>query len=251
MATPHVTGTAALYLDANQSAMPAQVASALTSNATANLVTSPGGGSPNLLLYAGFVGAGTQPPQPVAPGAPGGLIATAGGASVTLSWTPPSVGTPTPTYNIYRGTVSDQETTTVATGVAATSYVDNNPPLAIGTTYYYKVSATNSLGEGPLSAEVSATPLAIPPPPAPTLTASQPFFIFSGVQLSWTSIAGATEYRIYRSTTSKGEVLYAIGNGTSVRDTGTTRGIRYYYQVTAVVGGVESPRSNESSAVAR
>ncbi len=98
---------------------------------------------------------------------------------------------------------------------------------------------------------MSATPLAIPPPPAPTLTASQPFFIFSGVQLSWTAVSGATEYRIYRSTTSKGEVLYAIGNGTSVRDTGTTRGVRYYYQVTAVVGGVESPRSNESSAVAR
>ncbi len=56
MATPHVAGTAALYLSVNPSATPAQVASALTSNATANLVTSPGTGSPNRLLYAAFIG---------------------------------------------------------------------------------------------------------------------------------------------------------------------------------------------------
>src|SRR3954467_15626606 len=58
MATPHVTGSAALYLAANPSATPSQVASALTSNATAGAVKSPGSGSPNKLLYVGFIGGG-------------------------------------------------------------------------------------------------------------------------------------------------------------------------------------------------
>ncbi|MBM7075908.1 S8 family peptidase [Micromonospora humida] len=51
MASPHVAGAAALVLSANPSYTPAQVASSLTSSATPNVVTSPGSGSPNRLLY--------------------------------------------------------------------------------------------------------------------------------------------------------------------------------------------------------
>jgi subtilisin family serine protease len=67
MATPHVAGAAALYLQGNAGAAPSAVASALTSNATANHVTNPGSGSPNKLLYTGFIGGGggggNQPPS--------------------------------------------------------------------------------------------------------------------------------------------------------------------------------------------
>ncbi|KUL30628.1 S8 family peptidase [Streptomyces regalis] len=62
MATPHVAGAAALYLAANPSATPSQVSSALTSAATTGVVTSPGTGSPNRLLYVG--GGTTTPPGP-------------------------------------------------------------------------------------------------------------------------------------------------------------------------------------------
>ncbi|MGH3350321.1 MAG: S8 family peptidase [Nocardioides sp.] len=50
MATPHVAGAAALFLEANPSATPADVASGLTGAATPDVVTNPGTGSPNLLL---------------------------------------------------------------------------------------------------------------------------------------------------------------------------------------------------------
>lgn len=53
MATPHVVGVAALYLQSNPAALPAAVRNALVANATAK-VTSPGTGSPNILLYAIF-----------------------------------------------------------------------------------------------------------------------------------------------------------------------------------------------------
>ncbi len=73
MATPHVVGAAALILAANPSYTPAQVATALINNSTANVITSPGTGSPNRLLYT----------------APGGTTPT----PTPTTTTPPPTGT--------------------------------------------------------------------------------------------------------------------------------------------------------------
>eukprot|EP00741_Cyanophora_paradoxa_P008385 tig00001304_g8112.t1 len=54
MATPHVSGVAALYLSANPAAKPAEVTYALKNVATKNAVINAGTGSPNLLLYSSF-----------------------------------------------------------------------------------------------------------------------------------------------------------------------------------------------------
>ena len=62
MAAPHVAGAAALYLQVNPTATPAQVQSALVSNATPNVITSIGPATPNLLLYTLFISAGPTPP---------------------------------------------------------------------------------------------------------------------------------------------------------------------------------------------
>ncbi|WP_455353330.1 S8 family peptidase [Streptomyces sp. SYSU K217416] len=64
MAAPHVAGAAALYLSANPTATPAQVQTALKDNATKGKLTGIGTGSPNNLLYTGFIGGGTTPPTP-------------------------------------------------------------------------------------------------------------------------------------------------------------------------------------------
>ncbi|HWS33474.1 MAG TPA: S8 family peptidase [Actinoplanes sp.] len=53
MAAPHVAGAAALYLANHPSDTPAQVHAAIVNNATTGVVTSPGTGSPNRLLYTG------------------------------------------------------------------------------------------------------------------------------------------------------------------------------------------------------
>ena len=57
MASPHVAGVAGLYLEQNPSATPAQVAKLLTDSASINKVGSPGSGTPNRLLYEGFLNA--------------------------------------------------------------------------------------------------------------------------------------------------------------------------------------------------
>ncbi|MFI9550221.1 S8 family peptidase [Nonomuraea endophytica] len=56
MAAPHIAGAAALYLSAYPSASPDQVVRALVDNATPDVVRGPGAGSPNKLLYTGFLG---------------------------------------------------------------------------------------------------------------------------------------------------------------------------------------------------
>lgn len=58
MASPHVAGAAALYLEGAPTATPATVGNAIISNSTANKVTSAGTGSPNRLLYTLAFGSG-------------------------------------------------------------------------------------------------------------------------------------------------------------------------------------------------
>src|SRR5690606_15326210 len=52
MATPHVTGIAAMYLSAHPSAPPAEVANVIASRATPGVITGLDANSPNLLAYS-------------------------------------------------------------------------------------------------------------------------------------------------------------------------------------------------------
>jgi fibronectin type 3 domain-containing protein len=199
--------------------------------------------------------ASATPSAPVAtpPGAPTGLAATGADGQVALTWTAPASngGSAITGYKIYRGTVAGGETYT-GISVAGTSYT--NTGLTNGTTYYFKVSAVNAVGESSLSTEASATPATVPSPPL-SLTATQAKG--KGVVLSWaapTSSGGLaiTGYRIYRSTAAGSEVFFvSVGNVLTYKDTATTKGVRYYYTVTAVNALGESPRSSEASAVAK
>lgn len=55
MASPHVAGVAALVLQGDATASPATVTAALVNNASLNKVSSAGSGSPNRLLFSGFI----------------------------------------------------------------------------------------------------------------------------------------------------------------------------------------------------
>jgi CSLREA domain-containing protein len=101
----------------------------------------------------------TSPPSPTAPGAPNLTSATGADGSVSLQWSAPGSdgGAPITNYNIYRGTASGNETLLTQVG-SVTTYTDS--AVTNGTTYYYKVSAVNSVGEGAASNERSATPVA-------------------------------------------------------------------------------------------
>jgi hypothetical protein len=85
--------------------------------------------------------------------APTNLTASSGNNRVTLSWTSGAVGITG--YAVKRSTTSGGPYTSIAT-LFGTAYADNS--VLNGTTYYYVVSAMNSLGDGTNSLEVSANP---------------------------------------------------------------------------------------------
>jgi subtilisin family serine protease len=64
MASPHVAGVAALYLSANPSATPAQVASAIVGGATPNVISGVTAGTGNLLLNSNIIGSAPAPAPP-------------------------------------------------------------------------------------------------------------------------------------------------------------------------------------------
>lgn len=61
MASPHVAGAAALYLEGAPSAAPARVSRVLLDSASVNKITNPSPGTPNRLLYTGFLNPNGNP----------------------------------------------------------------------------------------------------------------------------------------------------------------------------------------------
>ncbi|WP_244237029.1 S8 family peptidase [Corallococcus llansteffanensis] len=61
MATPHVTGVVALFLEAHPTSAPQEVSTAMTGNATPDKVANPGHCSPNRMAYSGFIAPSRAP----------------------------------------------------------------------------------------------------------------------------------------------------------------------------------------------
>ncbi len=107
MATPHVVGVAALYLQGNTGASPATVSNAITSTATTGQLTSIGTGSPNRLLYSLLTTGGQPPPPPPPPppagcGLPNSFTGTLSGTGASVTY-PGGTSYTTTTSGLHRG----------------------------------------------------------------------------------------------------------------------------------------------------
>jgi titin len=93
---------------------------------------------------------------------PQNIHAEAGDGYVKISWEAPTLdgGSTISNYTIYRGTTTGGETFLAEIGVV---FYFNDTDVINGQTYYYRVSAINSVGEGALSVEVNGTPDNQPP----------------------------------------------------------------------------------------
>ena len=180
------------------------------------------------------------------PGEPLNLIASEGNEEITITWSQPSDdgGSPISNYRIFRGTSSGEEIFLLDVGVVLT-YVDNG--LVNGQMYYYRVSAENSMGQGPKSNVANAMPGFVPGPP--TGLAAHPSN--SKINLVWsppTDTGGLSilNYRIYRGLAS-GELtlLETVGNVLNYTDTNLTNGVMHFYKVSAANGVGEGPLSEE------
>ena len=234
MATPHVAGAAALYLQANPTATPAAVQSALKSNGTPSKISGVPAGTVNLLLYSLIV-AGPPPPAPNAPT----LSSPANGAigvstNPTLSW---NASTGADSYGVQVS--SDPGFTTLVynqTGITTTS--TNVTGLTGNTVYYWRVNATNTGGTSSWSGSFSFTTTAGSPPLAPTLSspASGTTNVSRTPTLTWNASSGATSYRVQVSTDPGfATFIYNQANiaTTSTTVTGLGSRVTYYWRVNA------------------
>ena len=99
----------------------------------------------------------STPTVPTAPAAPSNLTARLSGTSASLAWTP--AGTNQTAFTVQRSTDGTNFATLTATLAAtATGYTD---PAALtpGTTYTYRVLATNGIGTSPASNTAAVTPV--------------------------------------------------------------------------------------------
>jgi fibronectin type 3 domain-containing protein len=185
----------------------------------------------------------TPDPTITTPNVPTGLTAAAGNAQVALTWSASTTGATS--YHVKRATKSGGPYTQIAAPTSA-SYTDAS--LTNGTTYYYVVSALDSAGESPNSAQVSATPVASATvPAAPTgLSGSAGS---AQVSLTWAATTGATSYHVKRATQNGGPYTQiAAPTSASYIDTSLTNGTTYYYVVSALNSNGESTNSAQVAA---
>ena len=176
---------------------------------------------------------GQNPPLTV-PTEPIGLSASGTLDKITISWSEPASngGSDILQYNVYRGTASGSLSPRATVPANARAFQDTE--VVTGTRYYYRVTATNAVGEGAASAEVSAqlaTPTQPNPPSAPrNLVASGgngAIFVEWAVPAS-NGGASIQAYSVYR-----GGVFVANATDTNFYDDGLQNGQAYCYNVTA------------------
>jgi len=172
------------------------------------------------------------------PDKPRNVYAVSSNNGISIDWSPVSNATG---YYIYRSEGSSGSYKKI--GISATaSYIDNN--IQLGTTYYYEVSAYNGSVESQRSDyKVVSTQLSAPIGVMAIINSA------GEVTISWSSVAGATGYRIYRSTSSSGNYT-SIGSSATTLYTDETvvAGATYYYKVVAYNSSSESLQSSTAFA---
>lgn len=163
--------------------------------------------------------------QPIAI-APTVSLGTVTSSAIVVNWTavPGASG-----YTVIRG---DTEIPINGTG---TSYTDSG--LTQFTRYCYAVSARNSCGSGPLSAETCAS-TACSTLARPALSLG--WYTATSITLGWSTVEGATSYKLVRNGT-----LILIGTSRSWTDSALQPSTRYCYSVTATNECSDSAASNE------
>jgi subtilisin family serine protease len=251
MASPHVTGTAALLLGENSSLTPDQVRGYLES--TARERGAPGwdpnygwGALDSAGALASMLGVPKPTPTPV-PGldAPTNLTAIAASSSrINLTWT--DNATAETGYRIERSADGLNFSQIAVLPANNTSYP--NQGLPADTTYHYRVQAYGPALQSPYSNVESATTQHAPAAPS-NLTATA--VSSSKITLAWTDNAtNEVGFKIERSTdgASFSQVGVVNANKQTFSQLNLPAGTTYFYRVRAYEGPNHSAFSNVASA---
>jgi len=170
--------------------------------------------------------------------------AIADATSIKVSWSsvPTAAG-----YNVYYITEEDEELIKAGT-TDGTSYTHTE--LTAETPYWYFVTAVNDYGESDYS---DYKAVAIVKPDAPAVVEAVATSS-STIDIRWSSVSGATSYKVYYNTTGASGAKSSWDNNTYTKTScgvnGTNGNTTYYFFVTAVntlgesdyaIGSVKTP----------
>ncbi|MDD1649702.1 MAG: S8 family serine peptidase, partial [Methylococcaceae bacterium] len=193
MAAPHVSGAAALLMAANHAASPADVANALLAGATPNKIIDPGAGSPNRLLYTGFIPAipadTTSPNVTLTSPASGSRLT--GGVTLSAEAADDTGGSGVATVEFFVDDQSigvDTEAPFAVTWDSASVSDDAHP---------FQARATDRAGNAAQSATVNALTLnhSLPPPCSASTQLLGNAGFESGPGVNWKGTAGIIDNR--------------------------------------------------------
>ncbi|RLF70356.1 MAG: hypothetical protein DRN40_04780, partial [Thermoplasmata archaeon] len=180
------------------------------------------------------------------PAPPQNISSQEGNSFINFSWDPPSDdgGYPITSYRVYRSS-GNSSFSLLSTLPAPTTFF-NDTALINGENYTYYVTAINRIGESPPSVKLTTSPFRYPDPPSNlTATPGNSFIILSWKPPPFNGGRPIISYNIYRGT-SPGELslLRPLPHShLSYNDTQVKNGISYFYYITAVNMGGESPPS--------
>jgi thermitase len=254
MATPHVTGAAALYASAHPGATALQIRNALLDSArntpTPSLAgkTATGGRLDVLKMMV-------QPPT--APTATGATAVS--NSQINVSWVDNS--TDEAGFVIERSTGTSGNWAQVGTAPGSPSaggsvtYFDTS--VIDNTTYSYRIRATNGGGVSAPSNTVTATTPTLPGAPnAPTALVATPASS-SSIKLTWGDNSGnETGFVVERSASAPTEatvwaqVYTTAANTTTYTDTSRTASTAYWYRVRAINASGGTTYSSAPTAIA-
>ncbi|HZH75775.1 MAG TPA: S8 family peptidase [Archangium sp.] len=202
MASPHVAGVAALYLQQNPTATAQAVRDALVAGGITGAVSGAGTGSPNVLLNSLLTGGGTTPPPPPPPCSPvtlsngvtvTGIAVDAGAWSCNYTLSVPS-GASNLTFDLSGGTGDGDMH--VKFGAEPTATVYDCRPYKSGNvenctfaapqagTWYVKINGYSASSGMSLKGAFSTG--TTPPPTGGTLTNGVETAQYSGAKGAWT-----------------------------------------------------------------
>jgi fibronectin type 3 domain-containing protein len=192
------------------------------------------------------------------PSAPQNPNARPGESKVVLTWDPPLSNGTTEITNYYVYWGFDQNDVNVDPNIipVGIDLTYTHYPLANGQGFFYKISCENSVGEGPFSQVVNATPGKAPKAPQNLQASSGD----SEVVLKWDAPdsqgdSAITHYNVYRGNVSYGETLYAVLDNVNIYiDLYAINEKTYYYRVAAqnkFGEGAHSPEVNATPSVGK
>ena len=193
---------------------------------------------------ASGLSAGTLTIADGTPAAPSGLNASIQSlTSIRVSWA--SVARAT-SYDVYYITAEGMDEMEHLETVTTASFTHDELNLNIDDIYFYYITASNSYGVSDYSDFKS---IFISKPPAPNSVIATPKST-SAIDLQWSAVSGATEYKVYYSIGSNGDLTEMIGTFTSTSASFTqgSSDTLYYFNVKAINPIGESDFSTAASA---